>query len=54
MRNVLRHLIFPVTLVAALLVAHEMLARGSAPQTVIVIWFGLMPGVARGNRRYPA
>jgi sterol desaturase/sphingolipid hydroxylase (fatty acid hydroxylase superfamily) len=53
MRNVLRHLIFPVTLVAALLVAHEMLARGSAPQAVIVIWFGLMPGVALLERLLP-
>jgi len=52
-RDLLRHLIFPVTLLAALLVAHELLASGTAPGAVIVIWFGLMPVIAVLERLLP-
>lgn len=53
MRAWLRHLVFPATLVTALCVAHALLARGTAPQAVIVIWFGLMPLVALLERVLP-
>ncbi len=53
MREAVRHLIFPSTLVAALFVAHAILATGSAPEAVIVIWFGLMPGIALLERLLP-
>lgn len=48
-----RHLVFPVTLVVALVVASRMLERGTAPQAVIVIWFALMPWVALLERLLP-
>lgn len=48
-----RHGIFPATLAAALFATHAMLARGTAPQAVIVIWFGLMPFVALLERLMP-
>lgn len=53
MRELCRHLVFPLTLVVALFVAHEMLARGTEPQTVIVIWFGLMPFIMMLERILP-
>jgi sterol desaturase/sphingolipid hydroxylase (fatty acid hydroxylase superfamily) len=53
MRKILRIWIFPLTLAAALFVAHQMLAVGSAPETVIVIWFGLMPFIAVLERLLP-
>jgi len=53
MREWLRHLVFPATLVAALCIAHALLARGTAHQAVIVIWFGLMPFVALLERVLP-
>jgi len=53
MREIIRHLIFPVTLVGGLYVAHEILLGGSAPETVIVIWFGLMPLIALLERLLP-
>jgi len=49
----IRHLLFPVTGVAALLAARSLLARGGAPETVIAIWFGLMPLVALLERLLP-
>ena len=48
-----RHLVFPLTLVAALLVAREILASGAAPESVIVIWFGLMPWIMTLERWMP-
>jgi ornithine lipid hydroxylase len=48
-----RALVFPITLLSALLVASEMLARGTAPEAVIVIWFGLMPIIALLERVMP-
>ncbi len=53
MHNVVRHLIFPVTLVASLLAAREIMAEGAAPEAVILIWFGLMPLVALLERLLP-
>jgi len=41
--SVLRHLVFPATLLLALWVAYLMQAHGSPPEAVIVVWFGLMP-----------
>ncbi|MFK7897000.1 MAG: sterol desaturase family protein [Myxococcota bacterium] len=52
----IRQGIFPATLVLALLVTHQMLEQGSPPETVIVIWFGLMPVIMLLERvmpRYP-
>lgn len=48
-----RHGIFPAILAAALFTTHALLARGTAPQTVILIWFGLMPVVALLERLMP-
>ncbi|MFT4614547.1 MAG: sterol desaturase/sphingolipid hydroxylase (fatty acid hydroxylase superfamily) [Bacteroidia bacterium] len=53
MRELIRHFVFPATLVAALFLAHALLASGTAPQAVIVIWFGLMPFVALLERLLP-
>ena len=53
MREAVRHIVFPATLVAALCVAHQLLARGTAPEAVIVIWFALMPWVALLERLLP-
>jgi sterol desaturase/sphingolipid hydroxylase (fatty acid hydroxylase superfamily) len=53
LRSVARHVIFPATLLGALLVASGMLARGTAPEAVIVIWFGLMPFIAALERIMP-
>ena len=53
MRELIRHSVFPGTLILALFVAHELLARGTAPEAVIVIWFGLMPFVALLERLLP-
>jgi len=48
-----RHAVFPATLAGALAVTHALLARGGAPQAVIVIWFALMPSVALLERLFP-
>ncbi len=53
MRAALRQLVFPSTLVAALLVARALLASGTEPTAVIVIWFALMPWVALLERVMP-
>lgn len=52
-RALARHAVFPGTAAVALFVAHEMLARGTAPEAVIVIWFGLMPWVIVLERWLP-
>lgn len=48
-----RHGIFPAILASALFSTHALLARGTAPQAVIVIWFALMPVVALLERLLP-
>jgi len=53
MRRWIRHIVFPTTLAAALLAARGLLAYGSAPETVIVLWFALMPCVAAVERWLP-
>lgn len=53
MRRLARHLVFPGTLVAALVTTHALLARGTAPEAMIVIWFALMPWVAALERLLP-
>ncbi len=52
-RAIVRHGIFPATLASALFATHAMLARGTAPQAVIVLWFGLMPVIALLERLLP-
>ena len=52
-REVVRHSVFPTTLVAGVVVAERMLASGTAPETVIVIWFGLMPLIMGLERVLP-
>ena len=53
MREIVRQLVFPLTLLAGLLAARAILASGAPPESVIVIWFGLMPWVAWLERRLP-
>lgn len=53
MHELTRHIVFPATLTVALFTAHAMLARGTAPEVVIVIWFVLMPFVALLERLLP-
>lgn len=53
MRELTRHIVFPATLTVALFAAYALLARGTAPEAVIVIWFGLMPFVALLERLLP-
>jgi sterol desaturase/sphingolipid hydroxylase (fatty acid hydroxylase superfamily) len=48
-----RHAVFPATLVAMLFLGHRLLAGGAPPESVIVIWFGLMPWVATLERLLP-
>ena len=53
MREILRHAVFPATLVAMLFVGQRILASGADPASVIVIWFGLMPWVVFLERVMP-
>lgn len=53
MRELIRHCVFPATLGTALFAAHALLASGTAPEAVIMIWFGLMPFVALLERLLP-
>lgn len=52
-RAIARHLVFPLTLVGGLLVARRLLAGGTAPEAVIVIWFALMPWIMLLERWLP-
>lgn len=56
LRALARHAVFPATLVVTLAAAQALLARGTAPEAVILLWFGLMFWVAALERwmpRYP-
>ncbi len=48
-----RHLVFPATLLAGLLLARGMLARGAPPESVVLLWFVMMPWVAALERWLP-
>ena len=52
-RDLARSLVFPLTLAGALVTTHEILARGTAPEAVILIWFGLMPVIIVLERLLP-
>ena len=51
--SVIRHFVFPATLMLALAVAYGMLERGLPPQSVIVVWFLLMPLIIMLERVMP-
>jgi ornithine lipid hydroxylase len=56
LRKTLRLVVFPLLLVGALATTRALLARGTPPEAVIGLWFGLMPVVALLERllpRYP-
>ena len=53
MRQAIRHLLFPGTLFVALAATRMILARGTPPEAVIVLWFVLMPWVAFLERALP-
>ena len=42
LRTFARHAVFPGTLVAMLFVGDRILSSDAPPESVIVIWFGLM------------
>ena len=52
-RAIARHTVFPVTLVAMIFVGDRILEGAAPPESVIVIWFGLMPWVAFLERVLP-
>ncbi|MCR9096925.1 MAG: sterol desaturase family protein [bacterium] len=56
LRSLARHVVFPATLVAMLFVGDRILSSDRPPESVIVIWFGLMPWIVFLERwlpRYP-
>ena len=48
-----RHVVFPATLVAGLLLARAVLASDAPPESVILIWFVMMPWIATLERLLP-
>ena len=56
LRSLARHVVFPATLVAMLFVGDRILSSDRPPESVIIIWFGLMPWIVFLERwlpRYP-
>lgn len=48
-----RHAVFPITLVGGLLLARVMLDGGAPPESVVLLWFVMMPWVAWLERWMP-
>ncbi len=48
-----RHLVFPITLVGGLLIARAVLSSEAPPESVVLIWFVMMPWVATLERLMP-
>lgn len=53
MRRAARHVVFPATLIGGLALARAVLASGAPPESVILIWFVMMPWVALLERVMP-